>query len=187
MKAGFDRVLFKPVDLTEIRAVLAGVVPVTALASQSPPEVNKRESPRAERRLPMNEARKIRKERESKALSQAECEAAICEGIIRFQEDYLGWGAEEIRIHLINDLLVVRLKNVLTVAERQLAKSLSVEKGPDLIKQTRNHLLELARPMLESMIYEVIGVKVLSMHHDLSTVTGEEVILFSLTKAPHFF
>jgi uncharacterized protein YbcI len=137
--------------------------------------------------LPMNEARKIRKERESNILSLAEGEAAICEGIIRFQEDYLGWGAEEIRVHLIRDLLVVRLKNVLTVAERQLAKSLPAEKGAHLIKQTRNHLLELARPMLESMIHEVVGVKVLSMHHDISTVTGEEVILFSLTEAPHFF
>jgi CheY-like chemotaxis protein len=186
MKAGFDKVLFKPVDLMEIRSVLASVVPMFALVSQSPQLINKRESSRAERRLPINEARKIRKERESKVLSQAEGEAAICEGIIRFQEDYLGWGAEEIRVHFIKDLLVVRLQNVLTVAERQLAKSLSAEKGMDLIKQTRKHLLELARPMLESMIHEVVGVKVLSMHHDISTVTGEEVILFSMTEAPRF-
>ena len=50
----------------------------------------------------------------------------------------------------------------------------------------RNHLLELARPMLKSIIYEVTGVKVLSMHHDISTVTGEEVVLFALSKAPRF-
>jgi CheY-like chemotaxis protein/uncharacterized protein YbcI len=186
MKAGFDKVLFKPVALTEIRAVLASVVPAVALMGQSPQLAHKRASPRAERRLPINEARRIRKERESRILTQAESEAAICEGIIRFQEDYLGWGAEEIRVHLIKDLLVVRLTNVLTVAERQLAKSLSPEKGRDLIKQTREQLLELARPMLASMVHEVVGVKVLSMHHDISTVTGEEVILFSLTEAPRF-
>ncbi len=186
LKAGFDKVLFKPVALTEIRAVLASVVHVVALAGQSPQLANKRASPRAERRLPISEARRIRKERESRILTQAESEAAICEGIIRFQEDYLGWGAEQIRVHLIKDLLVVRLLGVLTVAERQLAKSLSPEKGRDLIKQTRNQLLELARPMLESMVHEVVGVKVLSMHHDISTVTGEEVILFSLTEAPRF-
>jgi uncharacterized protein YbcI len=29
------------------------------------------------------------------------------------------------------------------------------------------------------MIHEVIGVKVLSLHHDISTVTGEEVVLFA--------
>ena len=186
MKAGFDKVLFKPVALTEIRAVLASVVPVVALAGQSPQLAKKRASPQAERRLPISEARRIRKDRKSGILTQAESEAAVCEGIIRFQEDYLGGGAEQIRVHFIKDLLVIRLLGALTVAERQLAKSLSPEKGRDLIKQTREQLLELARPMLESMVHEVVGVKVLSMHHDISTVTGEEVVLFSLTEAPRF-
>jgi CheY-like chemotaxis protein/uncharacterized protein YbcI len=187
MKAGFDKVLFKPAGLTEIRALLSSVVHGVALAGQSPQLANNRASPRAERRLPINEARRIRKDRTSRILTQAESEAAICEGIIRFQEEYLGWGAEQIRVHFIKDFLVVRLLGALTVAERQLVKSLSPEKGRDLIKQTRNQLLELARPMLESMVYEIVGVKVLSMHHDLSTVTGEEVVIFSLTEAPHFF
>ncbi len=186
MKAGFDHVLFKPVALTEIRAVLASVVPVVPLASQSSQLATKQTRPRAEQRLPMNEARRIRKEREARILTQAESEAAICEGIIRFQEEYLGWAAEQIRVHVINDLLVVRLRGVLTVAERQLAQSLSPEKGRNLIKQTREQLLELARPMLASMVHEVVGVKVLAMHHDISTVTGEEVILFSLTETPRF-
>jgi CheY-like chemotaxis protein/uncharacterized protein YbcI len=186
MKAGFDKVLLKPVALKEIRAVLASVVRGVAIAGQSPPLAKKHASPTAERRLPIKEARRIRKERESRILTQAESEAAICEGIIRFQEEYLGWGAEQIRVHLIKDLLVVRLQGVLTVAERQLAKSLSPERGRDLIKLTREQLLELARPMLESMVYEVVGVKVLTMHHDISTMTGEEVILFSLTEAPRF-
>jgi CheY-like chemotaxis protein/uncharacterized protein YbcI len=186
MKAGFDKVLFKPVALPEIRAILASVVPVVTLAGQSPQLANKRASPRAERRLPMNEARRIRKERKSGVLTQAESEAAICEGIIRFQEEYLGGGVEQIRVYFIKDLLVVRLLGALTVAERQLAKSLSPEKGRDLIKQTREQLLELARPMLESMVHEVVGVKVVTMHHDISTVTGEEVVLFSLTEAPCF-
>ena len=187
MKAGFDKVLFKPVALKEIKAVLASVVPEGALAGQSPQPAKKRTSSQAERRLPISEARKIRKDRKSGILTQAESEAAVCEGIIRFQEDYLGGGAEQIRVHFIKDLLVIRILGALTVAERQLVKSLSPEKGRDLIKQTREQLLELARPMLESMVHEVVGVKVLSMHHDISTVTGEEVVLFSLTEAPRFF
>ncbi len=143
--------------------------------------------------MPISEARRIRKDRKSAddlgegRLTQAESEAAICEGIIRFQEDYLGRGAERIRIHFIKDLLVIRIQGALTVAERQLVKSSSPEKGRDLIKQTRDQLLHLARPMLESMVHEVVGVKVSSMHHDISTATGEEVVLFSLTEAPHFF
>jgi uncharacterized protein YbcI len=79
-----------------------------------------------------------------------------------------------------------RLLGTLTLAERQLGKSLSPEKGRDLIKQTRKQLLELARPMLESLIHEITAVKVLSMHHDISTITGEEVVVFTLVEAPRF-
>jgi hypothetical protein len=35
---------------------------------------------------------------------------------------------------------------------------LSPEKGRDLIEQGRKQLLELARPMLESLVHEVVGV-----------------------------
>ena len=83
-------------------------------------------------------------------------------------------------------MLLVRILGVLTLAERQLGKALSPDKGRDLIKLARKQLLELARPMLESLVHEVTGVKALSMHHDLSTVTGEEVVLFSLIETPRF-
>jgi uncharacterized protein YbcI len=82
------------------------------------------------------------------------------------------------------DLLVVRLQGVLTAAEQQLVKSLSADKGRDLLKQVRTHLIETARPVLEAMIQEIIGVKVLTMHHDISTLTGEEVVLFTLAESP---
>jgi CheY-like chemotaxis protein/uncharacterized protein YbcI len=184
LKAGFDAILFKPVALTEIRAVLASVV--VSDAGQSSNRGQKRGSLRREGRLPIEEARRIRNERPSKTLTQAESEAAICDGIMRFQEEYLGRRSEQIHAHFIKDLLVVRILGVLTLAERQLGKSFSPEKGRDLIKQVRKQLLELARPMLESLVHEVAGVKVLSMHHDISTVTGEEVVLFSLAGAPRF-
>ena len=77
-------------------------------------------------------------------------------------------------------------REALTVGERQLSKTSSAEKGRDLIKQVRKQLLELARPMLDSLVHEVTGVKVLSMHHDISTVTGEEVIVFSMVDSPLF-
>jgi CheY-like chemotaxis protein/uncharacterized protein YbcI len=182
IKAGFDTVLFKPVTLSAIKSVLASVVVLDPV--QSPKRSKEREGVGAGGRLPIEEARRIRSERQSKALTQAESEAAICDGIIRFQEEYLGWRSEQVHAHLIKDLLVVRTKGVLTLAERQLGKSSSPEKGRDLIKQVRKQLLEVARPMLESLVHEVTGVKVLSMHHDISTVTGEEVIVFSLIGPP---
>ena len=114
--------------------------------------------------------------------TQGEIEAAICEGISRFEQEYMGRGPKDIHAHLIGDLLVVRLQGVLTAAEQQLVKSLPAEKGRDLLKQVRTHLIETARPLMEAMVQEVTGVKVLSLHHDISTVTGEEVVLFTLTE-----
>ncbi len=116
--------------------------------------------------------------------SQGEIEAAICEGITRFEQEYMGRGPKDIRAHLIDDLLVVRLKGVLTAAEQHLVKSLPAEKGRDLLKQVRTHLLETARPLLEAMIKDVTGMKVVSMHHDISTVTGEEVLIFTVAEPP---
>jgi uncharacterized protein YbcI len=115
-----------------------------------------------------------------------EIESAICEGMARFEQEYMGRGPKNIHTHLVGDLLVVRLHGVLTAAEKQLVKSLSSEKGRDLLKQVRTQLIETARPILEAMVQEVTGVKVLSVHHDISTATGEEVVLFTLAELPLF-
>jgi uncharacterized protein YbcI len=85
---------------------------------------------------------------------------------------------------LIGDLVIVRLQGVLTAAEQQLVKALPHEKGRDLLKEVRTHLIEAARPFLEAMVVEATGVQPLSLHHDVSTVTGEEVVLFALNESP---
>ena len=118
--------------------------------------------------------------------TQGEIEAAICEGIGRFEQEYMGRGPKDIHTHLIRDLLIVRLEGVLTAAEQQLAKSLAPERGRDLLKQVRTQLIETARPVMEALVENVTGVKVLSLHHDISTVTGEEVVLFTLAESPLF-
>jgi len=116
--------------------------------------------------------------------THGEIESAICEGISRFEQDYMGRGPKDIRTHLLGDLLVVRLQGVLTAAEQHLVKSLSPEKGRDLLKQVRTHLIETARPIMEAMVERVTGIKVVTMHHDISTTTGEEVVLFTLARSP---
>ncbi len=116
--------------------------------------------------------------------SQGEIEAAICEGISRFEQEYMGRGPKDIHAHLIGNLLLVRLQDVLTAAEKQLVKTLPAEKGRDLLKQVRTHLIEMARPVMEAMIQEITGVKVVSLHHDISTRTGEEIVLFTLAESP---
>jgi len=118
--------------------------------------------------------------------TQGEIEAAICGGMSKFEQEYMGRGPTHVRAHVLGDLLLVRLEGVLTAAEQHLVTTLAPEKGRDLLKQVRSQLIEIARPVLEAMVLDVTGIKTLSMHHDISTVRGEEVVLFTLEKAPPF-
>ncbi len=118
--------------------------------------------------------------------TQGEIEAGICEGMNRFEQDHMGRGPKNVHAHLIGDSILVRLHGVLTAAEQQLVKTLPSEKGMHLLKEVRTQLMETARPLLEAMVQEITTVKVLSLHHDISTVTGEEVVLFTLVETPNY-
>ena len=117
--------------------------------------------------------------------TQGEIEAAICEGISQIEREYRGRGPKDIHAYLLGDFIVVRLQGLLTPAEQQLAKVPS-EKGRDLLKQVRTHLIETAKPLLQALVREITGVKVVSLHHDISTVTGEAVIVFTLAESPSY-
>ena len=118
--------------------------------------------------------------------TQGEIEAKISECMSRFEQEYMGRGPKDVRAYLIGDLVVVRLSGVLTAAEQHLVKTLEVDKGRDLLKQVRSHLIEVARPTIEVMIKEITSVNVVSLHHDISTSTGEEIVLFTLAEPPAF-
>ena len=65
-------------------------------------------------------------------------EDEITQAVIRFEKEYMGRGPLEARTYLVDDLVVVRLKNVLTPAEHKLAGSPDPARGRDLIKQVRH-------------------------------------------------
>jgi uncharacterized protein YbcI len=118
--------------------------------------------------------------------TRGEIEAAISDEINRFEQDYIGRSPKDIQVHLLEDLLLIRLRGVLAAAEQHLVKSLPSENGRDLLKRVWSHLIETTRPVMEAMVEKVTGVKVVTMHHDISTITGEEVILFTLARSPDF-
>jgi uncharacterized protein YbcI len=115
--------------------------------------------------------------------TKREIEATISKEISRFEQDYIGRNPKDIQVHLIDDLLLIRLRGVLTAAEHQLVKVLPAEKGRDLLKQVWSQLIETNRPVMEAMVEKVTGIKILTIHHDISTITGEEVILFTLARS----
>ena len=118
--------------------------------------------------------------------TRGQLEAEICEAVIRFEKEYMGRGPLETKAYILGDLVLVRLKNVLTQAELRLAEAAARKDGRELIKRVRIALLEEGRSLLEATVEEIIGVKIRSLHTDISTVTGERVILFSLAAPVSF-
>ena len=116
--------------------------------------------------------------------TRGQLEAEICEAVIKFEKEYMGRGPVETKAYIIDDMVLVRLKNVLTQAELRLADADGHKEGRELIKRIRITLLEQGRPLLESAVESIVGVKVRSLHTDISTVTGERVIIFSLVSMP---
>jgi uncharacterized protein YbcI len=114
------------------------------------------------------------------AKSKGQIEAEISEALIKFEKEYMGRGPEETKTYIIDDMVLVRLRHVLTPAEQQLAKTGDGTAGRVLIKQVRTELLEKARPLLEAIVTETTGKKVISLHTDISTITGNRIIIFTL-------
>lgn len=111
--------------------------------------------------------------------TSGQLEAEIGNALIQFEKDFMGRGPKETRAYIVEDMVLVRLKGVLTPAEQQLAKNAA---GTDLIKQIRSNLLEQARELLSETIEKITGCTVISLYTDISTRTGERVILFTLNE-----
>lgn len=109
--------------------------------------------------------------------SKGMAEAEISEAIIKFEKEYMGRGPLETRTYIIDDMIIIRLKGVLTRAEEQLAKS---GEGIVLIKKVRVTLLEEARTLLQAIVEDVTGCPMISLHTDISTITGERIIVFTM-------
>jgi uncharacterized protein YbcI len=110
--------------------------------------------------------------------------AAIAEALIKFEKEYMGRGPKDARVYLVDNLVIVRLRGVLTQAELKLIGSSEPAKGRDLIKRVRRELIEVGRPLLEAAIEKITGSRVESIHTDISTVTGERIVIFTLLGGP---
>lgn len=116
--------------------------------------------------------------------SQGVVEAGVCEIMTGFVRQILGRGPTEVRAFLVEDMLLVRLKGTLTAAEKQLSTLIPAEKGRDLVKGVRSQLVEGSQCQLRHLIEGVVGRRCLAIHHDVSTITGEQMFVFALEGRP---
>ncbi len=116
--------------------------------------------------------------------TKGELESEISDAITRFEKEYMGRGPADLRTYLVDDMVIVRLRGVLTPAEQQLVRADDQARGRRLTKDVRGELLESARSLLSSVIKDITGRPVVSLHTDISTTVGERVIIFTLEGAP---
>jgi uncharacterized protein YbcI len=111
--------------------------------------------------------------------TKGQLEAKIATAITQFEQEHLGRGPQEVRAWIIQDMILVRLKRVLTPAEEKLAQDPA---GYNLVKEVRRQLIESSRSILDEMILDLTGAQVISLHSDISVKTGERIIVFSLAQ-----
>lgn len=112
-------------------------------------------------------------------MTRGQIEAAITTAITQFERDHLGRGPREARTFVVQDLVVVRLRGILSPAEQQVSAEPG---GAALIKEVRSRLIESAREQLVGLVEAHAGGAVVSMHTDISTKTGERVFVFAMAE-----
>ena len=111
--------------------------------------------------------------------TKGQLEAEISVAMTQFERDHLGRGPKEARTFIIQDMILIRLKGILTPAEEKLATE---RDGAQLIKQVRMRLIESSRPQLEQIIKESAGAEVVTLHTDISSRTGERIFVLCMNK-----
>lgn len=108
---------------------------------------------------------------------KGEVESAIRNAIIKFEQEFMGRGPEDVRAFIIKDIVLVRLKGVLTPAERQLAKT---PEGIEMVRRLRQTLIAQGREKLSQKVEEITGARAIGLFTDIDTQVGERVIVFTL-------
>ncbi len=111
-----------------------------------------------------------------KPKTRGEAEAEITQNVIKFEKEYLGRGPLDARTFFVNDMILVRLRGVLTAGDRKLAET---REGQVLLKETRRQLFETSISHFEEMITHILGCRLISFHTDISTKTGERILVLT--------
>lgn len=111
--------------------------------------------------------------------TKGEIEGAVRNAIIKFEQEFMGRGPQDVRAFILRDIILIRLKGVLTPAERQLAKS---EDGIEMVKRMRQNLIAQGRESLSGQMNDIAGVRVTGLFTDIDVQSGERMIVFTFDR-----
>ena len=113
------------------------------------------------------------------AKTRGEMESQVKNAIIKFEQEFMGRGPDEVKAFIVRDLIVIRLKGVLTPAERQLAKTVE---GVEMVKRLRQNLIAQGRDKLMEQMHTITSAKATALFTDIDTQIGERVFVFALDR-----
>lgn len=105
-------------------------------------------------------------------------ESEISRALTQWEKEYLGRGSLTVKSDILRDMIIVTLRGILTPAEYSLCQD---KEGMLSIKTTRTSLVESGIDSLKEIIFTITGLEVVSFHTDISTRTGERVMVFRLS------
>jgi uncharacterized protein YbcI len=105
-------------------------------------------------------------------------EAEISKALTQWEKNYLGRGSINVKSDILRDMIIVNLKGILTPAEYSLCED---KEGFLKIKNTRNSLVESGVEDLNEIIKTLTDFEVISFYTDISTRTGERIMVFKLS------
>ncbi|MCG1022738.1 DUF2294 domain-containing protein [Sutcliffiella horikoshii] len=104
-------------------------------------------------------------------------ESEISKALTQWEKDYLGRGSVSVKTDILRDMIIVNLKGILSPAELTIC---GTKEGMISIKRTRSDLVESGIEELKEIIRQITGEETKSFYTDISTVTGERVMVFKL-------
>ncbi|MEC1262732.1 DUF2294 domain-containing protein [Bacillus swezeyi] len=110
-------------------------------------------------------------------LTKGSLEAEISKALTQWEKDYLGRGSVSVKSDILRNMVIVSLNGILTPAEYELC---SAKEGLLSIKRTRSGLVESGMEHLNRLMKELTGEDTISFHTDISTRTGERIMVFKL-------
>lgn len=108
---------------------------------------------------------------------KGQIEAQISDAVSKFEKEYMGRGPRDIKTKIAQNHILIIIDGFLSQSEQKLADT---DQGKKLIKEMRTALFENSRNHLEELIIAIVRIGIVSMHSDVSTKTGEKVIVVTL-------
>ena len=110
-------------------------------------------------------------------MTKGYCESTISKAITQWEKEYLGRGSLSVKTDILRDMIIVDLQGILTPAEYKVSET---KEGLLSIKRTRSTLVESDVSHLYEIIFNITNEKVDSFHTDLSSRTGERMMIFKM-------